>query len=54
MLTQLLMARAALEHMDLDIDRHAELQCAVGSWKHHIAEASDWLALKLRSAVSRL
>ena len=36
---QLLMARGALGHMELDMDRHAALSCWLGAWRQRLAHA---------------
>lgn len=53
MLTELLMARAALGHAELDMDSHAALHCSVGAWRRTLGEATDWLRLHLGSSASR-
>ena len=53
MLTQLIMARAALARTELDMDRHAALQCRVGSWRRRIAEATQWLKAQLGAGETR-
>ena len=53
MLTQLLMARAALEHMELDMDQHAALQCRLGNLRQSLAEVSDWIKVQFGSTEVR-
>lgn len=53
MLTELMMARAALSHMELDIDRHAELQCTWGNWRNQVSAASEWVREHFAAAHGR-
>lgn len=38
---QLLLVRRALGHTELDIDRHAMLQCRIGAWRQSLAAMSQ-------------
>ena len=53
MLNHLLIAHAAMGRVELDMDRHAALQCRYGVWRQNMAQASDWIALKLKSIATR-
>ena len=53
MLTQLLIARAALEHMELDMEQHAALQCRLGNLRQNIADVSDWIKVQFGSGPVR-
>jgi len=53
MLTQLIMNRAAHGHTQFNMQRHADLRCALGSWRQNIAAASHWVRQQLGSTAAK-
>lgn len=53
MLTQLILARAALASSEPDMDRHAALQCRVGFWRRRVAAAAQWLKARFGAGQTR-